>query len=347
MAVDSGIVRPAEWSRHAATWVAWPRHRGDWPAWLKEAQREHCGLVREIAKGEEVRLLVNTSREENEARLMLTLAGADLRRIRFVRRLTERPWLRDSGPIFVRHAGCKIALRFRFNGWARDRDHARDAALVKGLARYYGWRMCTVRHKGRIVVLEGGSIDTNGRGDLLTTEECLLSHRVQVRNRGFERADYEEIFRRYLGVRNVVWLNRGLSGDDTHGHVDDLCRFIGPRTILLAHEKNRRDRNCRILAENRERLADARLADGSRPCVVDLPMPAPIRYRCWRLPASYANFYMANAAVIMPLFDDPNDLKAIGIVRELVKDRPVVGVPARHLLLGGGALHCLTQEEPV
>jgi agmatine deiminase len=196
------------------------------------------------------------------------------------------------------------------------------------------------------VILEGGSIDGNGRGTFLTTEECLLDPKVQTRNPGFGRADYEAVLRSHLGATQVLWLGKGIAGDDTHGHVDDICRFVNPRTVVLAREKNPRDVNYRALAENRERLKGMRLEDGSRVQVVDLPMPGPVVFDGQRLPASYANFYIANAAVIVPTFNDPNDRVALGILAELFRDRPVVGVHATDLVLGKGSIHCLTQQEP-
>jgi agmatine deiminase len=203
-----------------------------------------------------------------------------------------------------------------------------------------------VRAKGRPVVLEGGSIDVNGRGSLLTTEECLLDPAVQVRNPGLGRADMEAVFREYLGAPNVLWLGRGIAGDDTHGHVDDLCRFVGPRTVVLCRERDPRDPNYGPLEENRERLQGMRLEDGSRPEVVDLPMPAPLFFDGRRLPASYANFYIANAAVLVPTFNDPADRVALGVLAELLRDRPVVGIHAVELVWGLGTLHCLTQQQP-
>src|SRR5436190_531669 len=199
---------------------------------------------------------------------------------------------------------------------------------------------------GRDVVLEGGSIDVNGRGSLLTTEECLLDPAVQVRNPGLSRSELEAVLRDYVGATNVLWLGKGIAGDDTHGHVDDVCRFVNPGTVVLCRESDPQDANYRPLAENRERLEGMRLEDGSKIAVVDLPMPAPLHFEGQRLPASYANFYSANAAVLVPTFNDPNDRVALGILAELIRDRPVVGVHAVDLVWGLGTIHCLTQQEP-
>jgi agmatine deiminase len=198
----------------------------------------------------------------------------------------------------------------------------------------------------RDVVLEGGSIDVNGAGTVLTTEECLLDTQVQVRNPGLDRAGYEKIFASALGARNTIWLGKGIAGDDTHGHVDDLARFVDRKTIVLCHESNAADANHALLCENRERLSGANLEDGSKPEVIDLPMPAPVVFDGRRLPASYANFYICNAAVLVPTFNDPNDRQALGILGELFGDRPVIGIHAVDLVWGLGTLHCLSQQQP-
>jgi agmatine deiminase len=236
--------------------------------------------------------------------------------------------------------------RFRFNAWAKYPDFAHDDRVPERAARALGVPLRPVRARGRDVVLEGGSIDVNGAGTLMTTEECLLDPAVQVRNPGLDRAGYERVFGEALGVRHTIWLGRGIAGDDTHGHVDDLARFVGRSTIVLAQERNGGDANHRPLAENRERLEDARLEDGSRPEVIPLPMPAPVVFDGQRLPASYANFYVCNAAVVVPTFNDPSDRVALGTLAELFRDRPVVGICAVDLVWGLGTLHCLSQQQP-
>jgi len=214
------------------------------------------------------------------------------------------------------------------------------------VAHTLGLRLSRAEVNGRGFVLEGGSIDVNGRGTLLTTEECLLDQTTQARNAGLSRHEIESALRAYLGVTNVLWLGRGIAGDDTHGHIDDLCRFVGPRTVVLCHEDNPHDANYRPLEENRERLESMRLEDGSRIEVVPLPMPAPLYFDGQRIPASYANFYIANAAVLVPTFNDPQDRVALGTLAELIPDRPVVGIHAVDLVWGLGTLHCLTHEHP-
>ena len=268
----------------------------------------------------------------------------------FVTHPTNRGWTRDSGPLFVRRATGRrtetAIVHFHFNAWAKYRDWQKDRRVPETAARHLGQRLFDARAGARPFILEGGGIDVNGRGTLITTEECYLDATTQVRNPGLSRAGFEAALGEHLGVSNVFWLGGGVVGDDTHGHVDDICRFVNATTVVLIKEENRRDINYRPLAENWERTRDFRLEDGSRPEVVALPMPAPLFFDGGRLPASYANFYIANAAVIVPTFNDPNDRVALGILGELFRDRPVVGIHAVDLVLGFGALHCLTQQQP-
>jgi len=295
---------------------------------------------------------------------------------------TNRGWTRDTGPIFVRRRIPQSAIRspqsetaivhFHFNAWAKYNDWQKDtkvpetAALILGKKLFhakcisegraprvpkiesgFGTRITRPSELSRNFVIEGGGIELNGRGTLLTTEECYLHPKTQVRNPGMTKAQYDDTFKKYLGVKNVLWLLNGPVGDDTHGHIDDICRFVNAKTLVLIREKNPRDINYKPLAENWERIKDLRLEDGGKPEVVELPMPAPLYFDKMRLPASYANFYICNAAVIVPTFNDPNDRVALGILGELFKDRPVVGIHAVDLVLGFGSLHCLTQQQPV
>jgi len=337
---------PAEWDRHDATWLAWPHNVRDWPGKFATIPWVYAEIVRNLSRGETVRLLVKDAEHERKTRKVLGRAGVDLANVELRRFRTDRVWTRDAGPIFVRQDGAKAIARFRFNGWAKYPDWKNDVKIPERAAKALGVPLLPVRHRGRDVVMEGGAIDVNGQGTVLTTEECLLDPDVQVRNPGFARADYEAVFGEVLGAPNTIWLGRGIAGDDTHGHVDDLARFVSPRTIVLCRETRGDDANHRPLEENRERLESARLQDGSRPEVVYLPMPAPVVFDGQRLPASYANFYVANAAVLVPTFDDPNDRIALGILAELFRDRPVVGIHAVDLVWGLGTLHCLSQQEP-
>ena len=370
-----GYSMPAEWEPHAATWLAWPHHQADWPGKLEAIRWVYGEMARKISPGETVRLLVRHPAEQKLANSHLQRAGCDLKKIQFIVYPTNRGWIRDTGPIFVkrkvRSSGfsrsgnrLKAELRtetaivhFHFNAWAKDSHWQKDRKIPEMAARLLGKKIFyAVRShdnstqnsklKTQNFVLEGGGIEVNGRGTLLTTEECYLHPTIQVRNPGLTRAQYDEAFQKYLGVTNPLWLLKGPAGDDTHGHVDDICRFVNRKTLVLIRETNPRDINYQPLAENWERVRDFRLEDGSRPEIVPLPMPGPLYFAGRRLPASYANFYIANACVIVPTFNDPNDRVALGILGELFRDRPVVGIHAVDLVLGSGSLHCLTQQQP-
>jgi agmatine deiminase len=342
----SGLTMPAEWERHEATWLGWPHNETDWPGKLDTIRWVYGEMARKITAGEKVRLLVNGAAGEREARSYLGRAGVDLTRVEFVRHPTNRGWTRDTGPIFVGRGKKRKIVHFHFNAWAKYPDWRKDRRVPEIASKLLGVPLVEAEFNGRPFIIEGGGIEVNGRGTLLTTEECYQHPTVQVRNSGLAKADYESVFRRYLGVTNTQWLSGGPVGDDTHGHIDDICRFTDARTLVLIREKNPKDINYRALEENWERIGDVRLEDGSKPAVVELPMPAPLYFEGERLPGSYANFYISNAAVIVPTFNDPNDRVALGILGELFLDRPVVGIHAVDLVLGYGSLHCLTQQQP-
>jgi agmatine deiminase len=340
---------PAEWERHEATWLGWPHNASDWPGKLAAIHWVYAEIVRKLADGEQVRILVNSQVHEDRAKRFLRRAGTKLDKVEFFRIPTNRGWTRDFGPIFVRKehstSECVIA-RFRFNGWARYPDWKKDNQVPVRLSKRLNRKLLPISFQGNEVVLEGGCIDVNGIGTLLTTDECLLDPHIQVRNPGMSRDDYEMVFGQSLGVTNVVWLNKGIAGDDTHGHIDDICRFIDQHTVVLCQERNIHDENYRSLAENRERLDSARLEDGSKIEIIPLPMPSPLLFDGRRLPASYANFYIGNAAVLVPTFNDPQDRVALGILSDLFRDRPVVGIHAVDLVWGFGTIHCMTQQQP-
>jgi agmatine deiminase len=344
-----GFGMPAEWTPHEATWLAWPHNARDWPGKFGPIPWVFAELVRHVSRGETVRLLVLDAGHEVRVRRLLDRAGVPAGPVEMWRVPTDRGWMRDAGPLWLTRGGeapARAVAGFRFDAWAKYPDWRRDARLPGRAARSLRVPLLPVVHRGREVVLEGGAIDVNGHGTVLATEECLLHPSVQVRNPGFTHVDYEQVFAEVLGARHAIWLGRGIEGDDTHGHVDDLARFVDPRTIVLCREEDPRDANHAALEENRERLEGARLEDGSRPRVVYLPMPAPVFFDGQRLPASYANFYVCNAAILVPTFDDPADRVALGILGELFHDRPVVGLHALDLVWGLGTLHCLSQQEP-
>jgi agmatine deiminase len=337
---------PAEWQPHEATWLAWPHNKSDWPGKFTTIPWVYAEIVRHLHTGERVHILVSGAAEEKRARAVLTKAGVNMGQISFFHLPTNRVWVRDYGPLFLTNArGERAATDWRFNGWAKYDNWRRDDAVAGQLAHLLRLPSYQPTCAGRRVVLEGGSIDVNGAGLLLTTEECLLS-KVQERNPGLLRADLERTFADYLGVKKVLWLGRGIAGDDTHGHVDDLARFVAPGTLVTVVEKNKADPNYGPLKENRRRL-DALSDLLGRPLdVAEMPMPEPVFFAGQRLPASYANFYIANERVLVPTFNDPNDRVALGILADLFPMRKVVGIHAVDLVWGLGTLHCMTQQQP-
>ena len=337
---------PAEWEPHEATWLAWPHNRDDWPGKYGAIAWVYTEIVRHLHRSERVDILVNDFRAERRVRRLLARAGIDLGRVRLHRIPTDRVWTRDYGPTFVVcPEGPPVLIDWRFNAWAKYPNWQRDDEVNRHLRAVLRLRGRQPRVGRRRVVLEGGSIDVNGVGCLLTTEECLLSD-VQERNPGLGRADYERVFADHLGVKKVLWLGRGIAGDDTHGHVDDLARFVGPRTVVAGVEDDPSDANYEPLQENLERLRGMTDQDGRRLEVVPLPLPETVMFAGQRLPASYANFYIANDRVIVPTFNDVNDRRALGILAELFPGRTVVGIHAVDLVWGLGTLHCLTQQQP-
>jgi agmatine deiminase len=343
---ELSFAMPAEWEKHEATWLGWPHNETDWPDKIDTIRWVYGEMVRKVAEGEIVRILVRNKAEEKFARTYLKRARANLRNVQFIVHPTNRGWTRDSGPIFVKRKSETAIVHFHFNAWAKYTNWQLDRKVPETAARVLKKKLFNAECNGKDFVVEGGGIEFNGRGTMLTTEECYLHPKVQVRNPGMTREQYDETFKKYLGVTNVLWLLNGPVGDDTHGHIDDICRFVNRKTLVLIKETNKRDINYKPLAENWERVKELRLEDGSKPEVVSLPMPAPLYYGNWRLPASYANFYISNACVIVPTFNDPNDRVALGTLGELFKDRPVVGIHAVDLVLGFGSLHCLTQQQP-
>ena len=353
---------PAEWEQHEATWLGWPHNASDWPGKFEIIPWVYGEMVRKISQGEKIYLLVRHKKDENFARHIFKSVGVNLRKIQFVTHPTNRGWTRDTGPIFVRKAesGRRKAetaiVHFHFNGWAKYDNWRKDTKVPEIAAKLLGKKLfhakCEIpaknsKLKTQNFVIEGGGIELNGRGTLISTEECYLDPKIQVRNPGLGKTEIKSTLKNYLGVKNIFWLAKGPKGDDTHGHIDDICRFVNPKTLVLVREKNPHDENYKPLAENWERIGDLRLEDGSKPEVVELPMPEPLYFDGVRLPASYANFYICNAAVIVPTFNDPNDRVALGILGELFRDRPVVGIHAVDLVWGFGSLHCLTQQQPV
>jgi len=371
---------PAEWERHEATWMAWPHYEGDWPGKFEPIPWVYAEIIRHLSRHERVELIVNNATSEKRARKTLSQANALNKSVRFHRRPTNRVWTRDSGCTFVKcgtgalaretqkghdplrvghefsraNDGAKkggsasenlLAINWRFNAWAKYSNYRHDERIGSLMAKTAKARAIRPVFGKHPVVLEGGSIEVNGQGALLTTEECLLS-KDQQRNPRMSRSDYEQLFANYLGIKNVIWLASGIVGDDTHGHVDDITRFVAPDTVVTAVESNPNDPNYEPLRENIRRLRSATDHNGKPLAIVELPMPAPVIFEKRRLPASYANFYIANSVVLVPVFNDPNDRFALDILADLFPDREVIGIYSGDLIWGFGAMHCMTQQQP-
>jgi agmatine deiminase len=337
---------PAEWERHEATWLGWPHERTDWPGKFPSIPWAFAEIVRHLSRVERVYLLVENREAQSHVRTILKQSGANLDAVDFFRVPTDRGWMRDSGPICIKNSSGEVAFtHWLFNGWAKYSNHKNDSVAAARVNKKLKHRVWQSMHNGRRVVLEGGSIDVNGRGTLLTTEECLLST-TQERNPGFSREDYAQVFRNYLGATQILWLRNGIAGDDTHGHVDDLARFVNPTTIVAVVEQDPSDVNYAPLRENLALLKSMKDMDGRPFRIETLPMPAPVYFDGQRLPASYANFYIANRLVIVPMFNDANDRVALNTLAGLFPGREVVGIACRDLVLGLGTLHCMTQQQP-
>jgi agmatine deiminase len=340
---------PAEWEPHRATWISWPHHEPDWPGKLGPIPWVYAEIARVLAEHEAVEILCHNREVLESARVVLDAHGVRGDRVTLREVATDRVWLRDSAPTGVIDAdGHVVLLNWAFNGWAKYPNWQQDAKVGPAIARITGLRREEPRRPdtNERIVLEGGGIEVNGRGLLLVTEEWLLSG-VQVRNPGFGRADYERVFRECLGARQTIWLGEGCVGDDTHGHVDDVARFVGVDTVVLAVEEDPEDENHARSADNLRRLEAASRQAGVGPLrTVSVPFPRPVMMNGERLPASYANFYIANGVVLVPTFNDSNDRVALNTLADLMPAHRVVGIHAVDLIWGLGTLHCLTQQEP-
>ena len=344
--VEHQFRMPAEWEPHAATWIAWPHEKTDWPGKFNTIRWVYGEIVRYLSRVEKVCILVQDRNEAHEARAVLKKSNADLNAVECVEVPTNRSWTRDYCPIFAKgNRGLPAILNWHFNGWAKYDNWREDDAVPDLIGQKLGITVWTPKFRDRRIVLEGGSIDVNGCGSILTTEECLLSP-VQDRNPGLSREDLQEVFRRFLGARHTLWLRNGIAGDDTHGHVDDLARFTDPNTVVIATEQDPAEANYEPLQENLALLKEMRDQDGHPLRIETLPMPEPVYFDGQRLPASYANFYIANEIVLVPTFNDPNDRVALNKLADLFPSRKIVGIACTDLVLGLGTLHCMTQQQP-
>jgi agmatine deiminase len=329
-----GFSMPAEWEPHEATWIAWPHNKEDWPGRFTPIPWVYAEIVKRLSAVERVRILIQDEALERSARRMLTKVGAHLPAVEFYHYPTNRVWTRDYAPCFLKNGSERALVNWRFNGWAKYENYELDNAIPLKIGEHFGMPSWSPD-----VVMEGGAIDVNGSGLALATEECLLSP-VQARNPHLTREETEQALAGYLGIDRVLWLKNGIVGDDTHGHIDDLARFVDPDTVVIASEDNPSDENYGILCENESLLARYPVRS------IRLPMPKPLYFSGQRLPASYANFYIANEIVLVPTFNDPNDRLALNILAELFESREVIGIDCTELVWGLGTLHCMTQQQP-
>lgn len=337
---------PAEWEKQQGMLLCFPHNGKDWPGKYEAVQWAFVEFIKKVAAFETVYLVVADENQKEKVHTMLEMANVSADSISYILYKTNRSWMRDSGPIIVYNGVEREALNFNFNGWAKYKNIQLDKLVPEKVATHLGLPLTQVIYKGKPVIVEGGAIDVNGRGTLLTSEECLLHPDIQVRNTGFTKEDYEAVFKEYLGVTNVIWLGDGIVGDDTHGHIDDLCRFVNEDTIVTIVETNPEDKNYYALQDNLKRLQNAKLENGKSPVIVALPMPTKVLFDGLQLPASYANFLILNNCVLVPTFNDSNDRIALNILSECFPDREVIGISATDFIWGFGTLHCLSQQIP-
>lgn len=337
---------PAEWEKQQGVLLCFPHNGNDWPGKYGAIQWAFVEFIKKIADIEQVILIVASEELNISVLEKLKMADVKIENVSFIIQKTNRSWMRDSGPIIVKKGSKRKALNFNFNGWAKYGNFKLDKHIPERVASSLNIPLTQVTYKGKPVVLEGGAIDVNGKGTLLTSEECLLDPKIQIRNEGFTKADYETIFREHLGITNTIWLGNGIEGDDTHGHIDDLARFVNEDTIITVVETDTNDHNYEPLQENLNRLKNAVLENGKKPNIVTLPMPKRLNFDGIRIPASYANFLIINSVVLVPTFNDERDREALNIISDCFPDRKVIGISAIDLIWGFGTLHCLSQQIP-
>ncbi len=342
---NSHFRMPAEWEKQQSTLIGWPYNKDDWPDKFKNIPEVFAKIVSKITEAQKVNLLIKDSKSKNSIKKLLMKNNTKLLNVKFIICKTDRVWMRDTGPIFVKNKKNKnILLNWKFNGWAKYKDYRADDKVNLRIKNHYKGNIITPRFKKKLIVLEGGSIDVNGKGLLITTKECLLS-KIQQRNSFLKVKDYNQIFQKFFGIKKVIWLNKGIEGDDTHGHVDDIARFVTSNKVFLAYEKDKNDKNYKNLVENFKILKRVRF-NSSRLKIKKIPMPKAIYINKVRVPASYLNFYILNKFVLLPTFNDPKDKIVIKIFKKEFSNRKIIPIDCSELIWGFGAIHCLTQQEP-
>ena len=338
---------PAEWEQQQGLLLCFPHNGNDWPGKYGAIQWAFVEFIKKIAQVETVFLMVADEKLKTKVNEMLEMAHVNMSNVSYILHKTNRSWMRDSGPIIVKNGNNRDAINFNFNGWAKYNNYQLDKHVPLKVANHLNISIIQATYQGNPVILEGGAIDVNGKGTLITSEECLLHPKIQIRNKNFTKADYEAVFKEYLGVTNVIWVGDGIVGDDTHGHIDDLCRFVNDNSIITVVENDKNSPNYKALKDNLQRLKSAVLENGKAPNVVELPMPEQIDFDQLILPASYANFVILNKCVLVPTFNDVNDRYALDIIARCFPDRKVIGINAIDLIWGFGTLHCLSQQIPL
>jgi agmatine deiminase len=338
---------PAEWENQQGILLCFPHNGNDWPGKYGTIQWAFVEFIKKVTTFEEVVLVVADENLKEKVIEMLEIATVNLKAVTFIIHKTNRSWMRDSGPIIVKNGSKREALNFNFNGWAKYKNFQLDKFVPSKVAEALQLPLTQVTYNGKPVIVEGGAIETNGKGTLITSEECLMHPTIQVRNQNFTKADYEAVFKEYLGITNVIWLGNGIEGDDTHGHIDDLCRFVNENMVVTIVESDANDSNYKPLQDNLKRLQNAKLENGKPLNIIELPMPKRIIFDGLVLPASYANFLILNNCVLVPTFNDANDRIALNILAECFPNREIIGINAIDLIWGFGTLHCLSQQIPV
>ncbi len=336
---------PAEWERQRSTLIGWPYNKNDWPGKFKNIPKTFAKIISKITMSQEVNLLIKNHKSKNKIKKLLSKNNTKLQNVKFIICKTDRVWMRDTGPIFVKDKkNQNILLNWKFNGWAKYKNYRVDNKVNLIIKNHYKGDIISPKFNKKSIVLEGGAIDVNGKGLLLTTKECLLD-KIQQRNSFLKINNYNLIFKKFFGIKRVIWLNKGIVGDDTHGHVDDIARFVKSNKVFLAYENNKKDENFQNLDENFKILKKIKI-DSLQIKIKKIPMPRPIYINKVRVPASYLNFYICNKFVLLPTFDDPKDKIVIKIFKKEFKNRKIIPIDCSELIWGFGAIHCLTQQEP-
>ena len=347
----AGFRMPAEWEKQDSTLIAWPHNKTDWPDRFNNIPQIFAKIITHISRVQKVCLLIQNKSDKPKVLKTIKKFKATTKNIFITIKKTDRVWTRDSGPIYLinKTKTKKIISNWKFNAWAKYKNYRNDNSINAKIIKLKKIKYTNPRYKKKNkvnnVVLEGGAIDVNGLGCLLTTKECLLS-KIQERNLGYKKRDMENIFKTYLGVKKIIWLNKGIEGDDTHGHIDDVARFISKNEIFLAYEINKKDKNFKVLKENYKILNKSSDQNNKKLKIIKIPMPRPLYIDNVRVPASYLNFYIANKIVLVPIFNDPNDQKVLKIFKKYFKKRKIVPIDCTDLIWGFGAIHCMTQQEP-